>query len=116
MLLLDYSQKAAIGKHHLLEQKHKWRLIVKCVQGMKTTMNLRAKKIELVQLILNTDKPSVLAKVEAVFKKEKDTDWWNEISEAERTAIEESLDEADRGKLIPHEEVMKEVRAKYNLD
>lgn len=83
---------------------------------MKTTMNLRAKKLKRVQLILNTDKPSLLAKVEAVFKKEKDTDWWNEISEAERTAIEESLDEADRGKLIPHEEVMKEVRAKYNLD
>jgi len=79
-------------------------------------MNLKAKKLELVQLILNTDKPSVLAKVEAVFKSEKDTDWWDEISEAERTAIEESLAEADRGELIPHEEVMREIRAKYNLD
>lgn len=83
---------------------------------MKASMNLKAKKLELVQLILNTDKPSVLAKVEAVFKSEKDTDWWDEISEAERTAIEESLAEADRGELIPHEEVMREIRAKYNLD
>ncbi len=83
---------------------------------MKVTMNLHAKKLELVQLILNTEKPTVLAKVEAVFKKEKSADWWDEISEGERAAVEKSLAEADRGELIPHEEVMKEVRAKYKLD
>lgn len=83
---------------------------------MKSIMNLQAKKLELVQMILNTEKPTVLAKVEAVFKKEKGTDWWDEIGEAERNAIEEGLAEADRGELIPHEEVMKEVRAKYKLD
>jgi len=34
-------------------------------------MNLHSKKLELVQLILNTEKPSILDKVEAVLKKEK---------------------------------------------
>ena len=79
-------------------------------------MNLQAKKLELVQHILNTEKPSVLAKVEAIFKKEKTEDWWDEISEAEKEEIEKGIAEADRGELISHEEVMKEVRAKYNLD
>ena len=74
---------------------------------MKVSMNLKAKKLELVQLILNTDKPALL---------EKDKDWWNEISESERKAIEESLAEADDGQLIPHAKVMEEVRAKYKLD
>jgi predicted transcriptional regulator len=83
---------------------------------MKAIMNLQAKKLELVQLILNTEKPSVLAKVEAIFKKEKGADWWDEISEAEKEEIEKGIAEADRGELIPHEEVMKEVRAKYKLD
>ncbi len=83
---------------------------------MKAIMNLQAKKLELVQLILNTEKPAVLAKVEAVFKNEKGADWWDEISEAERNAIEESIAEADRGELLPHTEVIKEVRAKYKLD
>jgi len=83
---------------------------------MKAIMNLQTKKLELVQMILNTEKPSVLAKVEAVFKKEKGVDWWDEISDTERAAIEEGLAEADRGELIPHEEVMEKVRAKYNLD
>lgn len=83
---------------------------------MKATMNLQAKKLELVQMILNTEKPSVLAKVEAVFKKEKGADWWDELGEDLKAELEKSLAEADRGELIPHEEVMKEVRAKYNLD
>jgi predicted transcriptional regulator len=83
---------------------------------MKVIMNLQAKKLELVQMILNTKRPAILKKVEDILKKEKVTDWWDEISEAERQAIEKGLEEADRGELIPHKEVMKEVKAKYNLD
>ena len=83
---------------------------------MKVIMNLQAKKLELVQLILNTKKSSVLAKVEAVFTQEKGTDWWDDISEDEKRAIEESIAEADRGELIPHAKVMEKVREKYKLD
>jgi predicted transcriptional regulator len=83
---------------------------------MDIDMNLQSKKLELVQLILNTEKPSILTKVEAILKKEKASDWWDEISPEEKKAIEKGLAEADRGELIPHEEVMKEVRAKYHLD
>ena len=83
---------------------------------MRVIMNLQAKKLELVQLILNTEKKAVLEKVEALLKNEKDGDWWDELSEAERRAIEEGIAEADRGELIPHEEVMKELKEKYNLD
>ncbi len=36
-------------------------------------------------------------------------DWWDTISEEERDEIKQGLAEADRGELIPHEEVM----AKY---
>jgi len=34
-------------------------------------------------------------------------DWWDTISDEERAEIEQGLAEADRGELIPHEEVMK---------
>lgn len=78
-------------------------------------MNLQAKKLELVQLIINTKKPLTLKKVEEVLKMEKESDWWNEISDAERQSIEKGLAEADRGELIAHEDVMKEIKAKYKL-
>jgi uncharacterized protein YehS (DUF1456 family) len=82
---------------------------------MKLIMDLQAKKLELVQLILNARKPLTLKKVEEVLKKEKEEDWWDEISEAERHSIEQGLAEANRGELIPHEQVMKEVKAKYKI-
>jgi predicted Zn-ribbon and HTH transcriptional regulator len=75
-------------------------------------MNLQAKKLELVQLIINTRKPLTLKKVEEILKKEKESDWY-EIGDAERQSIEKGLQEAGEGKLIPHEEVMKEAKAKY---
>ena len=81
---------------------------------MRSIMNLQAKKLELVQLIISTEKPSILQKVEDVFKKK--TDWWDEISEEERKSIEKGLAEADRGELIPHEQIMKELKARYNPD
>lgn len=37
------------------------------------------------------------------------TDWWDIISDEERTEIEQGLAEADKGEVISHEEVM----AKY---
>ena len=78
-------------------------------------MNLQAKKLELVQRILNTRHPLTLKKVEEVLKKENESDWWNEISDSERESIEKGLKEADKGELITHEDVMKEIKAKYNL-
>ncbi len=83
---------------------------------MNIDMNLQSKKLELVQLIINTEKPSILAKVEAILKKEKASDWWDEISPEEKKAIEKGLSEADKGELIPHKEVMREVRTKYLHD
>ena len=76
-------------------------------------MNLQAKKPELVQLILNTSKPLTLKKVEEVLKRQ-EPDWWDDISDAERQSINKGLAEANKGERIPHEEVMKEIIAKYH--
>ena len=78
-------------------------------------MNVQAKKLELVQLILNTDRPSLLDKISQLLKQEKEADWWDEIPESVQESIEISMKEADRGKTIPHSEVMKEARVKYGL-
>ena len=51
-----------------------------------------------------------------MLKKKQSTDWWDEISESERQAIKQGIAEADRGETIPHEDVMKKVKERYNLD
>ncbi|MBP7281196.1 MAG: hypothetical protein KBA66_06460 [Leptospiraceae bacterium] len=40
-------------------------------------------------------------------------DFWNDLPIRIRKDIETALMEADKGELIPHEEVMKEFRVKY---
>ncbi len=70
-------------------------------------MNVQAKKLELVQLILNTNRLTLLDKISQMLKQEKEADWWDEIPESVQESIDISLEQADRGVTIPHSEVMK---------
>lgn len=38
---------------------------------------------------------------------EEDTDWWDTMPDEVKADIDKAIREADEGKLIPHEEVMK---------
>mgnify|MGYP003653849592 CR=1 FL=1 len=67
-------------------------------------INLRT---ELKQLI-DSDL-SVLNTVKALLSQDGD-DWWYAITEAERKEIEEGIAQANRGELVPHEEVMKNLK------
>ncbi|WP_088655060.1 hypothetical protein [Geofilum rhodophaeum] len=78
-------------------------------------MNLQARKLELVQMILNTDQPNLLEKVSQILKQEKEDEWWDELPISVQQAIEVGIKEADRGETTPHEEVMKEVRLRYGI-
>jgi hypothetical protein len=78
-------------------------------------MNIQDKKLELIQRILNTNKPSLLEKIAKIFELEGEADWWDELSDEERASIQEGLDQLNRGEGIPHEKVMKEMKAKYGL-
>ena len=40
----------------------------------------------------------------------KKTDWWDTISKDERAEIEQGLTEADRGEVIPQEEVLEKYK------
>ncbi|MEX2595997.1 MAG: hypothetical protein WEC59_03630 [Salibacteraceae bacterium] len=77
-------------------------------------MDVQATKIELAQKLLSETRESVLQKIKDILTKEQ-SDWWNEISEEERQAIEEGIAQTDRGELVPHEEVRKKISAKFGL-
>lgn len=77
-------------------------------------MDLQAEKLSLLEWLAGLNDPITLKEFISL-KKSKEVDWWDEISEEERAAIHEGLAQLDRGEGIPHEEVMKEIGAKYNL-
>lgn len=71
-----------------------------------TIMNIEAKKLELMHLLLQTEKESILLKLKRVFDEEQG-DWWNEMSQEEQEEIKEGLAQADTGDCIANETVMK---------
>lgn len=71
-------------------------------------MNIKAKKLELFDLILKTDKFSVLDKISDILKQE--VDWKEGLPQDIIESVERGLQEVKSGKTVSHEEVME----KYN--
>ena len=78
-------------------------------------MNIQTKKIELVQLILNINKPVLLDKIKQLLIQEKESDWWDELPENVKESIEIGLEQANKGETISHEHVVNEMKEKYGL-
>lgn len=70
-------------------------------------MDIKATKLELMQLLLQEQKESVLEKIKEVFeKKEETSDWWDELTQEQKNSIDKGREELDSGLGIPHKEVM----------
>ncbi len=72
-------------------------------------MNIQAEKIQLAQILLETTSENLIKKVKALLKSEQ-KDWWDEISEKEKSAIEKGTAQLDRGEGVPHAEVMQKYK------
>ena len=75
-------------------------------------MDVKELRADLHNMIDKISDRNVLIAVKTLLsgKTETKTDWWDTISEEERTEIEQSLAEADRGEVTPHEEVMEKYK------
>ena len=58
---------------------------------------------------LNTKQKQTVLSVVKTFA-ENQSDWWNEISEAQQTAIDKSLLQMKEGKITPHVKVMQKYK------
>lgn len=78
-------------------------------------MDIQALKLELVEKILQTDEPSLLLKIEKLFRKNENDDWWEQLPPEVQDAIAESLDEIEKGKVFTHEQVIREAKERYGF-
>ncbi|MES2591593.1 MAG: hypothetical protein V4608_06890 [Bacteroidota bacterium] len=72
-------------------------------------------KYNLFKVIDSINDNKALKDIYSFITKKADVDFWDELSDEQRAAIEESIAELDNGKGIPHEQVMKEIKAKYKI-
>ena len=68
-------------------------------------MDIQAEKYSLIEYIMGIKEASTITKFKALIKTS-EKDWWDELSSAEKTEIQEGIRQADNGELISHEEVM----------
>ncbi len=70
-------------------------------------MSIETTKLELIKLLLNTQKESVLEKIKDIFQKELSQDWWEEMNVEEHQDIELGVKEAENRQVKSHQDVMK---------
>ena len=68
-------------------------------------MSVETTKLELMHLLLQTQKESLLAKIKKVFEDDHE-DWWSEMSKEEQQEIKTGLTQADKGNYTASETVM----------
>ena len=77
-------------------------------------MDIQATKIELAQLLLNTNNVSVLNKIKTILKTEK-KDWWDELTDFQKEQIEIGENQIDNGEVISWEEVKKQMNERKKV-
>lgn len=77
-------------------------------------MDIQSRKYDLIQAIIQLKDITVLEKLEHLLKQESPVadDWWNTIPSSEKEAINQGIDQLDRGESVSHEEVRKRINAK----
>jgi hypothetical protein len=64
-----------------------------------------AEKQRIVQWVLGLSEPKLLERVKYLMASQSEVDWWDEITEPEKLAINEGLAQIKAGQGIPHDEV-----------
>jgi len=68
--------------------------------------NIQNIKIELIQWLTTLDDKSLIQKI-LDLRISQTKDWWDKISDAEKTSIEKGISDAEKGKLSSHSEARK---------
>ena len=67
-------------------------------------MNVQAKKYQLIEWITNIQDTKL---IDRLVKIADESDWWDNISEAERSSIERGLKDLEEGRFVDHSEARK---------
>lgn len=75
---------------------------------MLVNKNIVKDKLEVIQWITTLEDETLIEKLKLLMENaSKKSNWWEQISETEKNAIDEGLEEVKAGKIVPQEEVKK---------
>jgi len=73
-------------------------------------MNIQAEKIKLVKMLLDTENPKIIESIKKIFKKEKTSDFWDDLSIEQRKEIEKATLEIKNGEVTDYDTLMQKHR------
>ncbi len=73
-------------------------------------MNIQAEKIELAKLLLNTNNPRIIQSIKQIFRKEKSTDFLDDLNSDQIAEIKKASLEIKEGKITDYETFMSKHR------
>jgi hypothetical protein len=76
-------------------------------------MTLETRKINLINWISTLQDQNVLNKVEQIQKEA--SDWWENISDEDKNALNEGLNQLDKGEFITRSEVQEKIKGRFNF-
>ncbi len=68
-------------------------------------MDIQLEKQELIDLLKETENPSIITAIRKIFQKEQ-KDWYDELSEEQKDSIEEGEKQIENGEYVTYEEMM----------
>jgi len=74
-----------------------------------------AVKYRIISEIINSNDERVLNAVKSLLKIEDEVDFWEELSAEDRAAIDEGLEQLDKGHYVSHESVREEIKNRFNF-
>jgi len=76
-------------------------------------MNLESRKINLINWISTLQEENILHEVEEI--QVKSSDWWDNISNQDKKAIEDGLNQLDNGNYLERSQVRRNIKERYNF-
>jgi len=70
-------------------------------------LNLEKEKLEIIRWVTNLTDDTAIERLRMLRVNSKKSDWWNEITEEEKTAIDKGLEDIKVGRVKPHKEAKK---------
>ncbi len=77
-------------------------------------MNI-AIKYKIISEIINSNDDEVLNAVKSLLNIEDETDFWDELSAEDKAAINEGLEQLDKGQYVAHQSVQEEIKNRFKF-
>ena len=74
-----------------------------------------AVKYKMISKIISSNDESILNSVKSILKIEDDVDFWDELSMDDKSAINEGLEQLDKGQHVSSESVQEDIKKHFNF-